>query len=1632
MACWITSSRSFGSTSESHSASPSIAYWNSSTFAISKTDTENLPGVRHDIRDDEGQIWLEVERLARKESPAPPQGIAEWLALSSDPARRPEARPYRLMTVSAAQRDEALAKGEVRPDDVLEAPHKRGEPENATPRFDLKLRLEDRPAVAAAINEWIAGPWTQWAVEETPRRRTISLYQSLYKIFQLMEVGAAESSIELIWGIGVVNWQKDGKVLDRPLLERRVEIELDDAHSGLIRIRPTRADPLFDLKPYEELGCSNLASLSDLIRREIQRSAENEGVSPFARDSFEPILSAAGARLDPDACYAPTLSAAAPPEENPGRLTVSDRSVLFARPRSQHVVLQDIDRLRRSAEDEKTKIGGLPERLVTEPSLVATVGGWQPLSTVIGASTDDSNATEPELAFGDVFFPKPFNDDQIEIVRRLSGVDGLVVQGPPGTGKTHTIANLICHAMATGQRILVVSRSESALAVLKEQLPSEVQPLAIAVLSNERQGLRQVESAIREIQSVTEGTRPQNRRATILRIEKEIQGLREQVQVIDRGLEQIAQAHLSKVGPRSETPAELAKRIVSERDAHRWFVDRPARFASEIGIADLDVLAAGEARRRTGDLIDHFGVVLPSPADLPNAESVAKWHEDLTAAGQHNEAARSGPARSLHISHEDAEKGLQLAKTLDEVARVTHVAADAPWAAPLWKAAITGESNPWCDTLRDRVRETIATDVERATLLKHSVDLPAGILDSDDAKAAVGRAAAGQKLWPLIAIGKGDAKSLVNAIRLDGTALRDSDANRWQHVAAVLANALRRREIDARWDAFGRDIGMWAGDQRRRSIEFCRSMLAVCDEARAQSASLHSITANAFSLEVLSGNSSLCAALANQIRSAATAARLAAVEQERRRVRALFDNSSDRTSALVRQLLDDVIGKGAAGPDKVAAVWNGILKRLGDLKALARDFGEVESFAATIASAGAPTWARRLRSEKAGPDGDPVIPVDWRDAWDNAAADTYLSRIDERKRLAKLAGDRDAADRQVRKLFGELVRERTFYELDRRLAPSVKSALVQFVRALAKIGKGTGKTASASRRDAREAMARCYDAVPCWIMPTWRVAEQLPPELGAIDLVIIDEASQSDVTELPALLRGKKIIVVGDDRQVSPTAPFVTQEKISQLRHHHLGNLPFDTLLEPGESIYDLMRAVFPNERLMLKEHFRCVEPIIRFSMQFYPEKMLPLRIPAAQERLDPPLVDIYLPHGTRAKRRKINETEANVIVDEIAALAARPEMQKRSIGVVSLIGAEQADFIRAKLSETVGEEVMQRHSILCGDSATFQGTERDIVFLSMVADPMRKSALTMLRYEQRFNVAVSRARDRVVLVRSVKREDLNPNDLKARLIAHFENPMPEAEISSDELSKCDSNFERDLMSRLLERGYRVQSQVGSLGYRIDMVAEGANGARLAIECDGDRYHGPEQWRQDMNRQRVLERVGWHFWRCFASSFYRDTDAVVTELLDTLSRMGIEPVAKDGSSRPSRYTEHRVIQPDPISVSAEMPELGTFDLRQDAPSPTIIEPSDCIAVGDKVVLLFSDDIRRRSVRLVESKDDLEKGHLSIASPLGKAVLGAEEGDEVEFRLDDGRQRKALVESVEKGPAPPAELKIKDGDVATIV
>ena len=112
---------------------------------------------------------------------------------------------------------------------------------------------------------------------------------------------------------------------------------------------------------------------------------------------------------------------------------------------------------------------------------------------------------------------------------------------------------------------------------------------------------------------------------------------------------------------------------------------------------------------------------------------------------------------------------------------------------------------------------------------------------------------------------------------------------------------------------------------------------------------------------------------------------------------------------------------------------------------------------------------------------------------------------------------------------------------------------------------------------------------------------------------------------------------------------------------------------------------------------------------------LVPLRLPSASERLDPPLVDILVEDGYR--RGKVNPPEVDCIVDAIGRIADDPAMHKRSIGVTTLLGQEQAVAIMTAIEQVLGSEVQLLHNIRVGEPAAFQGDERDIMFISLVAD---------------------------------------------------------------------------------------------------------------------------------------------------------------------------------------------------------------------------------------------------------------------------------------------------------------------------
>ena len=469
--------------------------------------------------------------------------------------------------------------------------------------------------------------------------------------------------------------------------------------------------------------------------------------------------------------------------------------------------------------------------------------------------------------------------------------------------------------------------------------------------------------------------------------------------------------------------------------------------------------------------------------------------------------------------------------------------------------------------------------------------------------------------------------------------------------------------------------------------------------------------------------------------------------------------------------------------------------------------------------------------------------------------------------------------------------------------------LTLYQKAMARYGQGKGKYAPKWLASAQAELEECRAAVPAWVMPTYRVAEALSPSTDAFDVVIVDEASQSGVDALFLWWLGKKVVIVGDDEQISPDAVGIELEPVFALRDQLLGDQPIGRVIAPTTSLFDLGDIAFTGNRTYLREHFRCMPEIIAFSNKIsYPTAPLePLRQFGA-DRL-PPLESRHVTGATRSVgvRGNINRDEAHEVAETIIRCIGRPEYGGRSMGVISLTGEHQAKYIERLLLEQIGPDEMLARRLKCGDAYAFQGDERDVMFLSMVAAPTdrgnRLAALAADTYRRRFNVSASRARDQMWLFHSVTQSDLNPDCLRWKLLEHFlhfesaDDPPELAAVNEhDRHPSFDSLFEQRVYLRIKGRGYSVRPQFEAYNYRIDLVVTGGEN-RLAVECDGDQWHGPEQFEHDLARQQDLERVGWRFVRIRESEFYLDPEAALRPLWLRLQEAGIRPVGEGPETR---------------------------------------------------------------------------------------------------------------------------------------
>jgi len=137
---------------------------------------------------------------------------------------------------------------------------------------------------------------------------------------------------------------------------------------------------------------------------------------------------------------------------------------------------------------------------------------------------------------------------------------------------------------------------------------------------------------------------------------------------------------------------------------------------------------------------------------------------------------------------------------------------------------------------------------------------------------------------------------------------------------------------------------------------------------------------------------------------------------------------------------------------------------------------------------------------------------------------------------------------------------------------------------------------------------------------------------------------------------------------------------------------------------------------------------------------------------------------------------------------------------------------------------------------------------------------------------------------------DLKDGDLRLRLIRHAQNPYAMDNAINYLKQQAESEFEVQVSKRLRQAGFKVIPQWKVGAFRIDMVVEGA-GKRLAVECDGEKYHGNDKLEEDMKRQAILERLGWTFTRIRGSKFFRNPDEAMVDVFKKLEAMEIPPEA---------------------------------------------------------------------------------------------------------------------------------------------
>ncbi|MEZ5401908.1 MAG: AAA domain-containing protein [Bryobacteraceae bacterium] len=1392
---------------------------------------------------------LRVRRPKLTNCPVPPQVLAQWLERGwEEPSGSVRVRPTRSETAGGQT---------------------------------ILVSFGDDPRRTKALDEW-RRQRDFWAPNEQLSRSAMAVFEKLYEIRGQIE--REGENVELVLGEGTLSWKKPDGNAFHPILLQRLQLDFD----------PTI--PEFTLTESEapvEVYGALFQSMADVDGKTIARLRSELDLGkyhPLGKEDTSGFLRSVAVQLSPHGEFVAEEATRAA-----GDHPVIGRSpVVFLRRRTLGFAIS------LEAAIQAVAAGG------EVPLSLLRVVGIESGHVEIGDSNPPLSWLE-ETQPADVLLSKPANPEQIRIAQRLDGHGSVLVQGPPGTGKTHTIANLIGHLLSQGKSVLVTSHTSKALRVLRNHVVPELQALCVSVLDSDVESRKQLETSVDSIVSrlsMSDAVQMEKRAADL---EKQRNGLIGQYR---RFANEMLHARFDEfrdvvVAGEAVSPS-VAARFVRDEKANLSFIPSPVELGAPPPLADQEL---HELYRTNGQVTPddeaELGGRLPSLKDLPSPSDFEGLVGDRLRETRCGATVRNDLWAAQDDDLENLASLLAASNAITEQIQIS-----SPWQLEAMQAGFEGTEGkrPW-ESLLKLIDETWQTRSSAADLILTHDPVPPPGWQEDELERVTEElrvhTANGGSLSFLTLVTRSSWKRFIREARTaTGEPRRAEHFEALQQAARLFA--LRSR-LTARWAKQMVPLGGPGLESLGAEPEVgCRQVAEILRRCLSWEKEIwdpfeRQMQEVGFRFKRLLDEQPPRAGHGGQLLRLADTIEGPFKEGMQAKISGL------RVAAITARLrIADELLKEAAADDQVTRVVARLRVAIGKFDAVsyAEAFSRLQDLydrrkhlirrqeLLDKLRPIAPGWAAAIGA-RVGVHAEAVPPPRIQDAWrwrqftDELEQRAATSIRDLQDRLSRIEHD-------IRTCTAELIEQKAWAAQLRRTERNLqqKQALVGWLDTVKKMGKGTGIRVPKLKAEANRLMTQCRGAVPVWIMPLSRVADNFDPRTARFDVVIIDEASQSDVMGLLALYMADKAIVVGDHEQVSPSAVGQELSVVQHLIDEFLDGVPNAHLYDGQTSIYDLARQSFGGT-IRLVEHFRCVPEIIQFSNQLsYEGAIRPLR-DASSVNLKPPVIAHRVANGYLVGKR--NEAEAEETAALIIAATEQREYAGKTIGVISLVGEEQAFLIDSILRRNLSEEEFKlEHNILCGTPSQFQGDERDVAFLSVV-DSSDGGVLRIREeqmFKQRYNVAASRARDQMWVVHSIDpRSHLKPGDLRRRLIEYAEDPGKILRALESLEADADSDFELEVGARLTRLGYKVIPQWRVGHYRIDMVVVGANGKRLAVECDGDRYHPIEKLPDDMARQAVLERLGWTFVRLRGSQFFRDPDKTLEPLLQRLRALAIEPQA---------------------------------------------------------------------------------------------------------------------------------------------